>query len=59
MQAFAKSHAYAQAATGYTGSLEQYARLQYQAYATICQRCDVAPMPLAKWLVCQSPADQG
>lgn len=54
MQAFAKSHAYAQAATGYTGTLEQYARLQYQAYAAICQRCDVIPMPLAKWLVCQS-----
>jgi hypothetical protein len=45
---FASQHGYARR-NGYKGSYDEYVKIQYEAYKTICKRCDARPMTFQQW----------
>ena len=47
--AFAGGHALARR-NGYKGTYEEYVRLQYNAYKSVCKRCEIKPLSQAEWM---------
>lgn len=46
---FAGGHALARR-NGYKGAYAEYVKLQYNAYRTICKRCEIKPLAQAEWM---------
>ena len=38
-------------ANGYKGTIGDYEQVQYSAYCSMCERCDITPMSFEKWAV--------
>lgn len=36
-------------ANGYKNTFQEYAKLNYKGYVTICVRCDTKPMSMREW----------